>query len=462
MQRYMTDRTHNETYCPFIGKRAVVIGAGIAGMTAAGALADWFEQVLVLEHDRLLSKPDHRPGTSQSWHAHGLLAGGQQAMETLFPGIGDDFGRAGAVWLRINQDFREERPNGEPMPQGDFGIGGFAMTRPLIEATLRRRVSQRANISFRDSTDVLDIQTSAGGQRVTAVRCASADGVAEIIPADLVVDASGRGQITGTLLQASGYARPRETTIGIDLCYTTAIVPIPDDAPRDWKFVLTHPGSSMSGRRSVMLPIEGKRWMMTVVGRGSDRPPAEWDALLLFLKGLNTPTIYNAVKRCQPTGKLARFLLVESVRRHFEELKAFPDGLLPIGDAICRFNPVYGQGMSVASKEAVLLHQLLQARAPLADPLAGLAQAFMAEAKEVIDTPWLMAAIPDFAHPETRGEPPADLDRSLQFSNAMFRIAVRDPSVQRLMIEVWHMLKPRSAYQDPELMQRVEEEMAVA
>ena len=211
-----------------------------------------------------------------------------------------------------------------------------------------------------------------------------------------------------------------------------------------------------------MIPIEGHRWMLTVAGRGAERPPAEWNALLDFLRGLSTPTIYNAVCRLKPTGRLARFLLPESVRRHFETMKVLPDGLLPIGDAVCRFNPVYGQGMSVAAKEAVLLHNVLGAQAALPDPLSGLAQEFLAEAKSLVDTPWTMAALPDLAYPDTRGDRPADLQRSLQFAGALSRLAARDEAVQRMVVEVWHMLKPRSILHDPELTQLVEEEMMAA
>jgi len=137
-------------------------------------------------------------------------------------------------------------------------------------------------------------------------------------------------------------------------------------------------------------------------------------------------------------------------------------GAYPIGDAICRFNPLYGQGMTVASKEAHLLHGKLASRASEYDPLEGLGRAFLAEATPLIETPWMMAAIPDFVFPETHGERPVDLEERLRFAGALSRVAARDAAVQRLVIEVWHMLRPRSAYQDPELVRLIEEEMAMA
>ncbi|MBV8653944.1 MAG: squalene monooxygenase, partial [Alphaproteobacteria bacterium] len=282
------------------------------------------------------------------------------------------------------------------------------------------------------------------------------------VPTDLVVDASGSGLLTTSLLQAIGQDLPRMTTIGVGLGYTTAIVDVPDDAPNDWKIVLTHSDAPHSSRRGLILPIEGNRWIMTATGRGDDRPPADWPALLTYLRHFVTPTIYEAIRNTKPVGRLVRYGFAESVRRHFDRVEGFPDGLIPIGDAVCRFNPIYGQGMSVAAKEAVLLYDLLAARAATGDALAGLGRLFLAEAQSVIETPWMMAAVPDFAFPETRGERPADLQRSLQFAGALSRLAARDPEVQRLVIEVWHLLKPSSVYQDPELVRRVEAEMAPA
>ncbi len=245
-----------------IGRRAVVVGAGVAGLAAAGALTELFSEVVVLERDNLPDRPEQRSGTSQGWHAHRILMGGQIALNELFPGIDQDFFRAGAVQLRVSQDLREEWPNRDPMPQRDLGMIAHTMSRPLIESTLRQRNLQLGNVAFWPNTQVVGLESD--GQRVTGVRCATAhDEVEHILRADLVVDASGRGELTSGLLQAIGGKPPRETSVGIDLFYTTAVVDIPDNAPPDWKMVLTHADAPHFRRRAVMVPIEGNRWMMT-------------------------------------------------------------------------------------------------------------------------------------------------------------------------------------------------------
>jgi 2-polyprenyl-6-methoxyphenol hydroxylase-like FAD-dependent oxidoreductase len=211
-----------------------------------------------------------------------------------------------------------------------------------------------------------------------------------------------------------------------------------------------------------MLRIENDRWHVVLVGRGADCPPGEADTYIEFTRELTTPTVYNAIKDAERLGDIARFSFPESVWRHFAGMEDFPRGLLPIGDAICRFNPVYGQGMSVAAKEAGLLHHMLQSHAAEPDPLATLAQDFLAEAENLIETPWAVSALPDLIYPQTRGERPADLEEQLKFQGALNRIAVRDPAIHKLLMEVHYLIKPHRVLGDPEIAEKVAAEMARA
>jgi 2-polyprenyl-6-methoxyphenol hydroxylase-like FAD-dependent oxidoreductase len=469
-----------------IGKQAVVIGAGMAGLAAAGALADHFDQVVVLERDTLPSEPTYRAGTPQARHVHALLLSGQRALSELFPGFEQDLARVGAVPLRAGLDVRMERPGYDPFPQRDLGWFSYAVSRPAIEHAVRRRLESRANTTLRQRCRVQEVLASPNGAAVTGVRYENDNGASETIAADLVVDASGRGALTLALLQSIGRPLPEETTIGIDLGYATCIFAIPDDAPTDWKGVMTFGQAPQNSRGGLMLPLEGNRWMATIGGRHGDVPSGDAEGFLTYARALRTPTIYNAIRHAKRLDGVARYGFPESVRRHFERLEVFPRGLLPIGDAICRFNPVYGQGMSVAALEACLLQRLLErlggdrlegARLKGArlkgdrlkgdrlggdsDPIAGLAPAFLAEVQTLIETPW-SAAILDFVFPGTRGQRPADFEITLQFGIALTRLAAEDPDVHKLTAEVQNLLKPRSVYRDPALVQRVLAKMAEA
>lgn len=442
-----------------IGRRAVVIGSGIAGLAAAAALSPFFGQVAVLERDVLPTTPARRPGTPQDGHAHGLLVGGLQSLEALLPELSASFAAAGAVPVCIGQDLREEMPNGLPMPQRDFGMIAYTMSRALLEFTLRHQVLKLPNVEIRPDTHVVRIIPGGHGTRVTGVKIETGISPLETMHADLVVDASGRGQLTSALLQELHGALPEQTAIGMELGYTTALLDIPKDAPTTWKLALTHAHAPYSSRRAVLIPIENNRWMLTVGGLHDERPPGNWDQLLTYMRQFTTHTIYQAVRKQRPVGKLTRWGLAASVWRRFERLDGIPAGLLPIGDAICRFNPVYGQGMSVAAREAALLRNLLHENSHAPDPIVALGTEFPRAAAELIATPWSMAALPDLAFPRTSGERPPDLEESLQFSTALSRLAAKDASVQRMMVEVWHLLTPRSVLDDRVLLDRARAEM---
>jgi len=438
-----------------IGKRAVVVGAGMAGLPAARALADSFEEVVVLERDCLPPHAAPRAGTPQARHTHALLGGGQQALADLFPGFEGDLAEAGGVLIRAGLDLRLERPGFDPFPQRDVGLLAYAMSRPLIEFAVRRRVEQHTNITIREHCRARDLVAARRGGAVCAIRLENDAGRSETLAADLVVAASGRGSLTSAFLESIGWPWPDETMIGVDVTYATTVFAVPDEAPADWMGVLTFDSPDAGGRSGIVLPLEGNRWIVTLAGRHGEKPPDERDGFLAYAQQLRTPTIYNAIKDAEQLGKIARFGFPASTRRHFEQLEEFPRGLLPFGDSVCRFNPVYGQGMSVAAQEARLLHRLLQGWANGSDALAGLASAFFSEASTLIEAPWELAALPDLAYPAARGERPEDLEQRLAFSEALNYVAAEDPAVHKLLFEVLHLLKPRSALDNPDLIERV-------
>ncbi|WP_036048298.1 FAD-dependent monooxygenase [Bradyrhizobium sp. Tv2a-2] len=440
-----------------LGRQAVVIGAGIGGLAAAGALSELFDRVVVLERDNLPSEATPRPGAPQGRHLHGLLAGGHQALCALFPDLEKDLARAGAIPVRVSRDFCENGPESD-RPRRDLGWSAYMLSRPLIELVIRGALARLPNVTVQPQCRVTALLATPDGRRVVGARYAAPGSSEETIAADFVVDVSGRGFPTLALLQAINRPRPREMEIGVDLSYATAIFSVPRSQRFDWSVVLTHADAPHHGRRGVLCPIEHNRWMVTLVGRGAEQPPAELDGFMAYAERLAKPTIHDAIRNAKPIGDIARFGFPASVRRYFDA-DTIPDRLIVMGDALCRLNPAYGQGMSVAACEALLLKRVLLTRRDEREPLDGVSVLFHAQAQSVIDGPWQLAALPDFAYPCTRGQRPDDFEQTLRFSAAMRRLAFHDPAVDRLMTEVAHLLKPLSAYQDPELLRRVGAEL---
>jgi 2-polyprenyl-6-methoxyphenol hydroxylase-like FAD-dependent oxidoreductase len=443
-----------------IGKRAIVIGAGVSGLSAARALAGHFQEVIVLERDELPSGATPRPGAPQGKQAHGLLGGAMKALEELFPGFARDLAQAGAVPVNPGFELLLELPGLDPFPRREWSWLIYSLSRPLIELTMRRRVEGQGNIALRGGCRALEIVGTPDGTLVTGVRCETVDGVSEIISADLVVDASKHGALTLSFLDSAGRPVPEETTIGVDIRYATALFAPAYGALGEFKAIVTFPKAPEGVHYGYLLPVEKSSWQLLLVGRGDDAPPLDGDAFLAYAQKLSTPTIYNAMKGAKRLSEIARYGFPESRWRHFGRLDSFPRGLLPAGDAICCLNPVYGQGITVAVQEANTLRRLLSMNALDADPLATLAQAFLAEAEALIEDPWAISAIPDFIYPQTRGKRPADLEDRLKSQGALARIATRDPAVYELFAEVRHLLKPLSVLSEPELARRVEAETA--
>jgi 2-polyprenyl-6-methoxyphenol hydroxylase-like FAD-dependent oxidoreductase len=446
----------------FLGRRAVVVGAGIGGLSMAGALASHFEQVEIIERDRLTASPASRSGTPQDRHPHGLLAGGLKALAEIFPGFECDLARAGAVPVSVAREMQFERPDVGALPRRDFGISLLCASRPLIELVLRRRAEAVANITLRPECRVTGIVARAGNTAVCGIRFERGSERPEMLEADLVVDASGRAALTLTLLDALDWERPAVTEFGVDISYATAIVDIPPNAPDDWKVALTQPDPPDGALHAVLLPMEGSRWIIALANHGPTAQVETWDDFLDQARLLITPTIYNALRYARAPHGIRHYRFLASIWKHFERLPRLPHGVLPVADALCRFNPIHGQGMSSAAKQARLLQRVLGQAETEPDPIAALQAAFMADVASVLETPWNMSTSADLAFPKTRGERPQKFAEARQFEAALFRAAVVDPVVHRAMIEVAQLLKPQNELREPDIMRRIEAASAKA
>ena len=433
----------------------------MGGLAAAKAVAPHFENVIVFDRDALPDVPFPRSGTPQAWHTHGLLPGGHRALERLFPGIERDLIAAGVVRVGLRRDLRLEIPGFDPLPQRDFGFDQFMLSRPALELVCRRRVEREPNIEFKPRSRVTDLIASPNSDSVAGIRFEDTRGALGSLAADLVVDASGRASPTLRFLETVCATKPATTEIGIDQAYSTVVFETPDDAPTDWLGVLHLPTPPGSSRLGLIMPIEGRRWSVSLCVNHGEAPPGDMDEFMAFAKSLRMPTIYNAIRGAKRVSEIARFGMRCSVLRSFDKVDRFPRGLLPLGDSVCRFPPVNGQGMSVAAQEGCVLESLLESQRGSADPLAGLAESFFAEIQPLLETPWAVAKA-DLVYPQTHGDRPPDFEQGLQYTGALLRLAAEDAETDRLLTEVRALLRPWSALREPELASRVMSMMAPA
>jgi 2-polyprenyl-6-methoxyphenol hydroxylase-like FAD-dependent oxidoreductase len=362
-------------------------------------LAKYFDGVEIIERDDLPASAGSRSGTPQDRHPHGLLAGGLRALDRIFPGFKRDLATAGAVPVTFARDVQFERPDVGVLPKRDFGISVLCATRPLIEAVLRQRAEAIANIALRPASRVIGIVPAAGGAGVRGVQFIAGSGRFETLDADLVVDASGRGAPTLSLLDALCWDGPQMTEIGVDISYATAVVDIPPDATTEWKAVLTLPDPPHLALHAVLVPTEDGRWIIAIADHSATAWIETWDAFLEASRSLITPTVYNALRYAEPPEGIRHYRFPVSTWKHFERLPRLPRGVLPVADALCRFNPIHGQGMSSAGKQALLLQDVLYRAAADPDPIAAAQAGFMTEVASVLETPWIMSTSADLAFP---------------------------------------------------------------
>ena len=420
-------------------EHAVVIGAGIAGLASAAALASRFTQVTVLDRDSLGDTPVPRRGVPQSEHGHVLLAAGERALTTLFGDIMAELVEAGAVSFDPGTQMSFHR-FGARWPHFPTGLNLAAFSRPLLEWTARKRITALPNATIRDKVAVADL-TGADG---TVTGVVLDDGTE--LSCDLVVDCSGRGSRSDRWLSSLNLPAPRVTEVKINVGYATRLF---KRHPGDIDEIVCHfalPTPPGERRAGLAFPIEGDRWLISMGGWHGDFPDATEESFLAHAESLPLPAIARLIKEREPVSDIATCGFPSSRRRHFEELNRLPAGYLALGDSVCSFNPVYGQGMTCASLEALALGTLLDdGRA--AD--AALAAEFYREVAAIIATPWQFAAGGDFGFPQTRGERPRGITLLNWYGRQLQLGAMVDPEMRQMYMELQQMLIPPTVMRRP-------------
>ena len=314
-----------------IADRAVVVGASMAGLLAARVLTDSYGQVTVIDRDELPGTPTHRRGVPHGRHLHALAARGQQALEELLPGLTAELVAEGAPVGDLLGDARFYL-SGHRLRQAHSGLVLLCASRPLLEHHVRARLRTLPNLRFLDRCDVVGLVASPDGRRVTGVRVLRrADGSAEeLLDADLVVDASGRGSRTPAWLEALGYPPPQREQVRIGLSYATRTYRLPAGA-LDGDLAMLVAATPQHPRTGAMQRLEGDRWMLTLAGILGDDPPTDPDGFVEFARSLRFPDVWESIRDAEPLDDPVAFRFPASVRHRYERAAPFPSRLAADG-----------------------------------------------------------------------------------------------------------------------------------
>ncbi len=411
---------------------AVVLGGSMAGLLATRVLSDYFEQVTLIERDMLPGKPgEHRRGVPHGRHVHGLHPRGREILDELFPGFTAKVAADGGVLCDALADLRFQLW-GSQLLKTRIELPELLASRPFLEGHVRALVQALPNAGILDGHCAQGLTATSDRTRITGVTVASQgpEAATSELPADLVVDATGRGSRTGRWLTELGYQRPAEDRVEIRLGYATRTYRLRPDALDGDSLILTT-GTPANPRTGVLAAVEGGRHMLTLAGICGDYPPASEVDFDAFTASLPTSDISLALKDAEPLGDIASFRFPASVRRRYERLSDFPVGLIAIGDAVCSFNPVYGQGMTVAAMEAMALRQVLDAGA------IGQPRRYFKAIARTIDNPWDIAVGGDLAFPAVEGKRTAKVRMINAYLPRMCAAAEKDPSLAKALIRVF-------------------------
>ncbi|SFC52077.1 2-polyprenyl-6-methoxyphenol hydroxylase [Halobiforma haloterrestris] len=428
------------------GDCAVVVGGSIAGLCAARVLADAFTDVVILERDPLPDDPVARDGAPQTSHPHAMLEAGRATLEDFFPGFSERVLAEGGLMIDGSTEMQQYNQGGY-VADSQARMPTYCASRPLFESVVRQQVRNREDMDLRGDHQFLGYLTDDGDSAVTGVQFRDSAGAEQTLSADVVVDATGRTSHTPTWLADHGYEKPPIDEVTIDVTYSTVRLERPPD---DRRMLMVTPDAPRT-RGGGMIPVEGNRWEVIIQGVHGDTPPTNRDELVEYAESLPVPDIANLLRsRTWLSEDVEQYPYPASIRRRYEALDEFPDGLVVTGDAIASFNPIYGQGMSVAALDALSLHHVL------ADgDFANLGPRFFERASNVIDNVWKLVVGGDFQFPQTVGPKPDGTAIANWYIERLIRRSHDDPVLGEAFNRVTRLEKPPTSLLRPRIAWRV-------
>jgi 2-polyprenyl-6-methoxyphenol hydroxylase-like FAD-dependent oxidoreductase len=423
--------------------KAIVIGSGLAGLAAARVLSEQFDSVTILERDCHPGDPALRPGVPQGFQLHLLLARGRELLTELFPSLDDALAGAGCPEHDILEGWRLRFAAGN-LPRSASGCRVRGASRLHLEHEVRRLTAALPNVAILENAEVTGLLPPAGGVSVRGVTLKAGrpeyGDVPDQIEASLVVDASGRNSKAPAWLEALGFQSPPTTRVNGHLSYSTRWY-------ENVKLLESHPGGILIGSRAPAIPraggvmrVEGGRFISVLVNIGADPAPTGDDAYLSFARSLASPELHDALRDATPLGPARGYQRTDNLWRHYASLDRLPDGFVPLGDAVCAFNPFYAQGMTVAALEAVALGREV-ARGP-----KNLARRAQRRFRSIVGAAWQLATSEDYRWPITEG-PPVSLSTRLgnAYMDHVVEVATENAQVACTFIQVIHMKRSAAA-----------------
>ncbi len=420
--------------------RVVVIGASLAGLFTAAAAAQAGHQVTVLERDRLVDSPGPRDGVPQGRQPHVFLLRGLLAAQELLPGLRQELQARGAVRLDTGLLAWRGEQGWSPIRPTELDV--VSLTRPWFEQVVRRRVAALAGVELRGDCHVRGLRRVGSGPTASWHLLVAAGSA---VPADLVVDASGRSSRLAHWLSQIGVEAPAVSEVDARIGYATREYRGGPDLRGLSGVVLQCTPDSQTG--GLVLPVEDDRWLVLALGSGEHRPPRDVPGFEDFLRRLPDPAVADFTRRCRGAGEVIVHRQTGNRRHHYERARDWPAGLLAVGDAFVSFNPVFGQGITVAACEALVVRDAL-----LAGRLPSQARRVMAELARTAALPWRIAVGQDVRQPTTEARENLVQRVSNGWARELSRLAIHgNDRALSTMMRMYHLVGTPASLLHPAL-----------
>lgn len=426
--------------------RAVVVGAGMAGLVAARVLADAFSEVTVIDRDSFPTESIPRRGVPQGAQPHALWESGRATLEALFPGFSEELLASGGVTSELGNDFKIHLQGDWAAPGMERHVMYFA-TRPIYEHLLWQRISTFDHVDIRTQCQFIEYLVDDEATGIEGIAMRSRESEREELTAELVVDATGRTSRTPAWLEDHGYTPPPLEEIHIDLGYTSTFIERPPADNRAFAVMADAPHT----RGAHVHPVEGDRWLVCLYGMHGDHAPDDATGFKEFAARLRTPIVKELLdEHPLTTGNIRHYPFPANRRYRYEDLDRLPTGLVVIGDAIASYNPINGQGMSVAALHALALHHVLAT-----SDRTGMESRFFDDATEITDVAWDLTIGGDLEFPQTEGPRPRGTGVLNWYLNRLFRRTQTDRRLSEVAIQVFSLQQPPAELFRPHIIWRV-------
>ena len=218
-----------------------------------------------------------------------------------------------------------------------------------------------------------------------------------------MVVADGRNSRLPDWLAALGYEPPQETVVNSFQGYASRLYRPPAGFEADWKALYIQQAPPADPRGGVVSPVEGGLWLVSLIGGDGDYPPTDEAGFLDFARSLRSPALYEAIAEAEPLTPIVGQRATENRLRHYDRLGRLPEGVVVVGDAVCAFNPVYGQGMTAAAIGAEVLDRWLRGESSRRSP--GRGRVFQHALAQATAAAWQLSTARTTASGPRRGRP---------------------------------------------------------